>query len=573
MARRGSLAGIAAAALLAASAAPACGPRRPPGLPPDAPDPAFAGIEPFADAPVLLRERASVRIDPHSRSLRGEATLTIRDDGRQEFPIVFDAHVPGIGGFHVDALTQDGTPCRFAVYGRPSKVMVVRVPAPAKEITLRLQWSGSSSPAGGQGYLLADEVLLLDVQGWLPFLPATDADWSLTVSWPKDFDLLLEGSPSKPSPAKRDPGFLTSTTSFHSASSSTVFARPKYVTRSITVAGQPVLLAVPPANADALPRLEKNVRAAMAALAPLGPLPPGGLRIVESTMTMALLEAFGGRTFVAFRPDEPDVSLLAHEIAHSFFGGTIFPTEVQGDLFGRKAARTELWPESLAEYAASWSLDPDALRERRAAWEAAYARGLGEEVFLGRTAASYTRAPLLLCGMESRVGRKKMQSALATLVREETGKRIGWDAVARALAETAGRKEGDRFLDWIHHPGSPDLRLDRIEIADSALSASLVQTADPPYRGEIELAFVAAPMEEALRVPQAKLAVTTIAFASDSTDVRLPIPHGAKTLLVDPDVFVPRAIEDPGAPGVLAVPLDRPLPHPRSTWFLKPPEH
>ena len=544
----------------------ACGPHA--AKPPvDAgPPPAFAGVEPFAHAPTLERVSAKVAFDFAAQRLTGDATLTIRDDGIAEFPIVFDAHIAGIGGFDLDELSQDGVQCRWEVYGRDQKMVVVRVPAPAKTIRLRLRWKGSPTPGLGRGFLLPDEALLLDIEGWLPFLPSTDATIDLEASWPEGFEVILEGTPGKPAPAGK--GRLSVRTSFHSNAGTTVFARPKYAVRRFDLGGTPALVAAPPAMANALPGMEERVRAAYRALTPIGPLPPCELRVVQSTMTNARIEAFGGRSFIAFRSADPEVSLLAHEMAHSWFGGTIFAATVADDVLGRKAVRTELWPESLAEYASTWSMDERAFLGRRRLWFGSYAGEFGESIILGRSVASYTRAPLLLAGIEHRVGRPKMEAALAAFVVKNRGRRAEWKDVIDAISAQAGAAEAADLRAWIGTPGAPDLRLTDIVIENGVLTGTLAQTSDPPYPGTLELGFFAESVDE---TPKTPLSVHAFKLTGAETPVRLEIPKGAKTLLLDPAILVPRAIVDPSTPGVLAVPLDRELPRAKSGWFLTPP--
>jgi hypothetical protein len=218
---------------------------------------------------------------------------------------------------------------------------------------------------------------------------------------------------------------------------------------------------------------------------------------------------------------------LAHEIAHAWFGGQVRTVS-------RSAAA---WWESLAEYVATSVWDDDAGRWQRRDRSNAYAAlRLDDEPAAmtdempgrWRVPLSYGRGPLLLTALEDRIGKAKMQAALAHFIRANAGTLGSWDGVVASVAAVAGDPAAAWLRTWLDEAGAPDLMLRGIRVVDGRIRGELVQTT--AFAAAVQLAV----MKDGTRV-----ATHAIDFAAPVTPFDIPAADGTQ-LVLDPDWRLPR---------------------------------
>jgi hypothetical protein len=151
--------------------------------------------------------------------------------------------------------------------------------------------------------------------------------------------------------------------------------------------------------------------------------------------------SLGWRTFEA----GGDLTFLAHEIAHGWFGGLVLATEGAGGCM-----------ESMAEYVSSWALSKSECDDLRAEWKGGYdaldpAKDVavldvtpehGWEVY---EAVAYMKGALVLSRLEQRIGRVAMGDCIRRFVDARKGQPSGWSdfvAVVRG-------GHGNAVADWL----------------------------------------------------------------------------------------------------------------------------
>jgi hypothetical protein len=222
--------------------------------------------------------------------------------------------------------------------------------------------------------------------------------------------------------------------------------------------------------------------------------------------------------------------VLAHEIAHVWFGGRVRE-------YGDEAAD---WSESLAEYAATSALPERGIEARRHRL-VGYAKVTEDLVAmsqrLDRSAQlSYGRGMLLLTALEDRVGLDAMRAMMRDFISMNTGKLGSWDAVVDSIDRVLGSQHATWFRSWLDRANAPDLRLRAARRTGARLRAELVQTSEPPFVGAVWLVFTGG---------KDKLATHRVEFSTAVTPIDLPVPPGADALHIDPESRLPRKI----APG------------------------
>jgi hypothetical protein len=501
---------------------------------------------PFSDPSRLTRLEAQVWMSPASEWLAVDATAVVDTGGARVLPFALAVHAPGDSGqLRVSEVTQEGEPCRFALH---EGQLVVELAHPAAKTRLRIRYEGEPGQVSGD-YISQKDIFLRGKEGkWLPLLHDTDADFDVRIVHPEGFRLFGQGHQDGPQPAA-DAGWEQTHWTFR-GDSFTLYGAPAYVTRVVERGGTKVVLAVWPKDAIHLAEIANIVGRALDGLRPLGAYPYPELRIVESNFAGggsgngAISNiAIGDRTI----RKGLDLGFVTHEISHGWFGGAVPVAVGQGGY----------WTESLAEYVSSWSMDPVAARAKRKLWSENYAALAAEKDrsilettwdsgWEAHEAINYHKGALVLTALEARIGTPAMRRALATFLALRTGKPSTWSDVIAAIESASGKPPADWLRTTLSRAGAPDLRLTEIAATAGRLEAKLVQTTAPPFDGTVEIGFADA--------SGGVIGVEHVAFTDATTAVRLPIPAGARRVVLDPEFRVPRHHDNDGSG------IDVPLP-------------
>jgi hypothetical protein len=475
----------------------------------------------------MTAETAEVSVDPAAGTLRARATMTVSPEGVRWLPIDLDLLALDddgkpleTRGYTLDGLEQDGNAVPFRIVGEAA-VVVAEIDPSKTATTLSLAFHGP--PGEPIDYLTPDEMLLHEAQAWLPILERTDAEFDLTVEYPAGFQVLMQGDPS---PKKLGQGRFSQRALSHGARPPTVFGRPRYTMERVDLGDAKVTIAVGPDEAGKAPQIAKDIAKTHEGLSVLGPLPAKDLRIVESTPP-AEMAAVGGRSFIALGPDGLDRLIIAHELAHSWFGGLV-PSTAKGDWGGQ-------WPEPLAEFSVSWTVDEPTAARKRKEWSDCYAHDFGPEEPL-RAARNmgterpllYCKGPLLLAALEHRIGRPAMQQALKTFVATRANQPSSWEDILEAIHSAAGADAADWLRARLALRGAPVFYILSPKLDGPDVTFDLGRDdADQTLPEEIDLAVVDQAGKELSR--------TLIRSASAHTPVKVPVGADAAAIVLDPD--------------------------------------
>ena len=283
-------------------------------------------------------------IDPNEGTVAGEVTLEIRlTSARTE--ITLDAV-----GLEVEAVTVDDRPVGFTVEPEELRVALGGELASDDVLDVVVRYSArpsaGPSPAGPPGgwfsdaagtYVLNEPDLL---RTWMPANdhPSDKATWQFSLDAPDDMvavangALVARGGPDSPWVWRQDDPMATYLV---------LVVTGRYdVVESAPVAGGPdgsieMVHVVPPGEEDLMSDYVAVTERQLAFFADLfGPFPLQGygLAIIDSAPGLAM-ETMGRSLFSRYdltgEVDRLDQLLLAHEVAHQWFGNTVTPAQWQ----------------------------------------------------------------------------------------------------------------------------------------------------------------------------------------------------------------------------------------------------
>jgi aminopeptidase N len=239
---------------------------------------------------------------------------------------------------------------------------------------------------------------------------------------------------------------------------------------------------------------------------------------------------------------------LAHEVAHAWWGTSVFVDPEQGN-----------WCEGLVTYLADHLLkersSPEEGRTYRLNILRTYATTVSPEtdlplgMFTSRYspathAVGYGKGAMVFHMARRRVGEKAFWAGLRQVYRKKLFKAASWDDFASALQETGGLDLGSFFEQWISRPGAPRLSLERVRAKKDnegwTVAGRLMQEA-PYYDLLIPLK-----MET-----QGSEVEATISLNGGSVPFTLRSRDRPRSIVVDPDVDVFRHLHPEEIPPVI----------------------
>lgn len=496
----------------------------------------------------LTHVKARVRVDPARHFLEGEAELTVENDGERFVAVDLDVATadpeetfPDANGYRLDAVEVDGKAAAFEVIAR-ADVIVVEVDPAKPRTKLRFAWRGA--PSGTINRLDADALLLHEAQPWIPVMPKTEAELDIVLEHPARFDVIAESATEisrerlRMRIARADRG-------------TTLVGAPELVRKTVDLGGVKAIVALTPKRKERLDELAEATRLSLESMKILGALPSPELRIVESPVPPGV-KALGGRSFLALGASGLTHQTIAHELAHSWFGGAV-TTTYRGEWGGE-------WPESLAEYVVLWTLDDTRARKERRGWSECYGplRTDDEgEVRSSRKSNAqsitllYCKGPMIMAGLEARAGRDVVRRSLARFVADAKGEPASWEHVVAAVRAEAGAAHADWLADRLSRGRGPAITIEDLKRDGAKVTGAIVQRfgSHQPARFDERLA---------LRFEDAEGKKTgddvTIELKDRTTPLALDAPKDARRIVIDPDYLIPWKYS---APEARIVPLPR----------------
>lgn len=172
------------------------------------------------------------------------------------------------------------------------------------------------------------------------------------------------------------------------------------------------------------------------------------------------------------------LEMLAHALAHNWFGGELYPTSDAAIGIG----------EGLPDYATiviDEARNGEAARRRRT-YEYVHAYGLAVkqavEKPLGVTTLAdppeqrriaLAKAPLFYIALEDAYGEAPIRAGLKRLATLIRGQEVGYDDLRAALEESTGKNLTEPFRTWLYRKGMPEDFRARYEVANESASKSI----------------------------------------------------------------------------------------------------
>lgn len=291
------------------------------------------------------------------------------------------------------------------------------------------------------------------------------------------------------------------------------------------------------------------LEAAWASLAPLGPLPVDALR-VHVMPGLVRADHVAGAIGLGIANDDARVFLVAHELAHAWFGGAVPGA-------GTSATR---WWEAVANYVALWALTDEDAEAWRREWLAnldalprAHERADRAHAVVGAAAdvLSYDRGALILCGLEARVGRPAMVRWLRALIETRRGRPTDLDAMLATVGPALGAAHEVWARAWFTAGRPATVALVDARLAGGRLRGMLVVDAPVPAL-QLIARFAAS--------GGGRGAPVAIAITGPRTPIALQVPPMADVLDLGFDPWAPLRHADPEWPYGLQFELPGVLP-------------
>lgn len=486
-----------------------------------------------------------VKLDPDAHSLDAVATIRVRSRKGEVRTLDFSLHPE----CKPTAVQVDGRP---AAFDHPNDLLAVTpvVPLePGREqvVTVTYRRTGKAVMGGGAGLISPGGSYFISEARWYPATGELDfrAPVSVTATVPKGYTVVSVGALKRVEKAEKTATYHWVTDRLASMVS---LAAGKYVQQAVQVpqAGT---------NGEALPiscytfaRDRKRAGMFLKEAASVvrfysrrfGPYPYEKLAVVEiplfpggygTTSFVMLID----QSFASERVDPVRREFLAHEIAHQWWGNSVFPQGMGAAWLSEAFANYSAW-----WYAAEATGNPRVLQKRVARatgdfFEAAAQRGdqaiSDSDPYLpvgARDETIYEKGAVILHMLRLQVGDAAFKRLLRRFADRYRFGKANIDDFRRVAEEEAGAPLGWFFDQWLGRKGGMELTysFDTVPFSKSENQAVLTITQpEPPYRAK---------MGVVLQVENS-VARREIELTQARQEFRLPVKGKVQSVLLDPD--------------------------------------
>ncbi|HET9700411.1 MAG TPA: M1 family aminopeptidase [Burkholderiales bacterium] len=442
----------------------------------------------------------SVRLDPVTRSLEGEATLTLPPDASR---LALGTR------FQLQSISAGGEPLSTRT-AREGGYQLIELPPARRGQPVTIRWRGTLAelntgldhrqvlerlePAAGP-----DGAFLPGNTAWYPLVPERLASYRLNLELPAGQRGLVAGTLTSKEEAG---GKYRARFEFpHPGEPIDLLAGP-YEVEERSIAGldgrrialrtwfHPRVAELSGAYLDALVRYFELYERR------IGPYPFDSFSVVSSPLPtgfgMPTLTYLGES--VLRLPFIRDTS-LGHEVLHNWWGNSVYPDYRRGN-----------WAEGLATFMADYAYKEmqgeEAARAMRLAWlrditAVAPSEDFPVAEFTSRTHGTsqivgYNKPAMFFFMLRESIGREAFDAGVRRFYREHRFRTAGWDDLRRAFEAEAGRGLEDFFRQWLTRPGAPELRLAAAGAAPSGggwRASVTVAQREPAFRLALPLRF------------------------------------------------------------------------------------
>jgi hypothetical protein len=455
---------------------------------------------------------------------------------------VADRHAPLHSGFRLVVATVDGRPADL-VLGAGNYLVIGGVgDRPAR---IRLRYEGPLPLVGDN----QAEARMLALHRWLPLVPyGAPPPVRVSVHHPPH-ETLIASLPSAGESTIDDAGWRVEPIAGTTDRDPSLVLLDRRPTIEAWDDGRGNRVEIVADAAPAIDRCAPALGRIVEALAPLGPI--GKVRVVAVPAVYGrhgrraddLIVLFADKLLDLCTPIEATsapatrrrhadaVALVAHELAHGWFGRAIRAGDDEAGA----------WYEAASEYVATWAVDAVAATAIRTRWHDDYTDQAHRDLFAVahrvpttgalRDALSYGKGALILTALEDRIGRDRVAATLRYLIASRGGSIGSWLDVVTAVHAVAGSRDADWLHRWVFAVGAPELRVSAVRAERGGVAVTIVQDGDPPFEATVDVAVLGG--DEVLTFARVPVSGTR-------TTVTLDRPPTADRISVDPWHRLPR---------------------------------
>jgi len=485
-----------------------------------------------------------VALEPAKHSLAAVATLRVRSRGERLDRLELSLNPE----FHPSEATFDGAPAAFR---HTNDLLAVTPPAPlapGREAVLTVRYRRSGPPVLGDTLdLISPRACYLRSETrWYPATGELDfrAPVRLRATVPAGYTVVAAGS-------LRGKERVGNQVRFHwetdRPASMVSLAAARYEQRSVSVpptaerpAPLPLTCYTFPEHRDRAAQFLKEGAAIVRAFERLfGPYPYEKLGIVEIPLFPG---GYGTTSFVmliedSFAERRLDREFLAHEIAHQWWGNSVFPQGLGAAWLSEAFANYSAWV-----YAAGAAGNPRVLAKRVARATQVFFREAaekGEEPILetdvyrpvgARNALLYEKGAVVLHMLRREMGDAAFFRLLRAFADRHRHGKADIPAFRALASETAGRDLGWFFDQWLGRPGGPRLTYAFETTPDGAggltVRVTVTQPA-PAFRARLQVALE-------LEGDAGEVLTRSAELSAGRQVLEFPVPRRVRSVLFDP---------------------------------------
>lgn len=486
-----------------------------------------------------------VKLDPDAHSLAAVATIRVRSRGGEVRVLDFSLHPE----CKPSAAEVDGRPATFT---HPNDLLTVMPSSPLppgreQVVTITYRRTGSAVMGGGAGLISPAGIYFISEARWYPATGELDfrSPVTVTATVPKGYTVVSVGGLKKVDKSEKTATYHWGTERLASMVS---LAAGKYAQQVVQVplgdaSGQtlPISCYTFAAHQKRAPMFLKEASSVVRFYSGrFGPYPYEKLAVVEiplfpggygTTSFVMLID----KSFDAPRIDPFRREFLAHEIAHQWWGNSVFPQGMGAAWLSEAFANYSAW-----WYASEATGNPRVLQKRVAKaagdyFEAAAQRG-EQSIYESdpyqpvgaRDETIYEKGGVILHMLRLQVGDAAFKRILRRFADRYRFGKANIDDFRRVAEEEAGAPLGWFFDQWLGRKGGMELTysFDTVPFDKSENRAVLtISQASPPYRAKMGVVLQ---VENSVQRHQIELTQARQEF-------RLPVKGRVQSVLLDPE--------------------------------------